>query len=440
MDYVFLKILELSMVSSVLIVAVIVLRMILSKAPKWTRYVMWIMVGLRLIIPFSVESRFSLMPKKEQLNLSTVPLTPQFSTTQQTAVIDEFDITSLLGYVWASVAVVFLLYMLISFLRIHFTIRESVLLKDNIYLCDHVSNPFVLGIIKPKIYLNSSISKKESRYIIAHEQMHIRHCDNILKPIGFFILSVHWFNPLVWVAYFLFVKDIELFCDESVVKSLGKKGKQKYSTVLLNCSTSNNMLLACPLAFAENNVKTRVKNILSYKKPAIYIVIVSVVMCIVTMVLFMTSPISAKEVDKTEVAKNHVEPQNVTEVVSTPQTQPPTVKPTEKPTQPSVDQHHDNGVSNYNTNENIVYSESQVVSRAEALKQLHRQHIDVMEEYLQRTNKELGIKGYNYSSSSNSTQEPEPKVIVWDVSPYPSSQKIDFSGNSNHNNTFDTDR
>lgn len=255
-------------------------------------------------------------------------------------------------------------YMLISFLRVRLMVRESVLYKDNVYLCDHVNSPFVLGIINPKIYLNSSMSKKDSKLIIAHERTHIRHLDNLWKPLGFVLLCVYWFNPLCWVSYFLFVKDIELFCDESVVKSLSDKDKENYSYALLSCSAGKNMVTACPLAFAENSVKTRVKNILSYKKPALYVVVISVILCVATMLMFMTSPVTAQEVEKTQavsptVAKTEKETAP-TQAQTEAETGAPTEKETQKPTESLnqiVESVRDDNDVNYNDNDVVTDSE-----------------------------------------------------------------------------------
>ncbi|MBQ8859937.1 MAG: hypothetical protein IJ015_01200 [Ruminococcus sp.] len=344
MSVLFLKILNLSVVSSFLIVAVIILRLALKHSPKWIRYVLWAMVGLRLVVPFSFESRLSILPNAQDIDSSVSTSTSYVTTTQvnsATTSVSPLDVMSILSFVWLSGVILILLYMAVSFVRVHLLVRESIKLRDNIYICDRVGSPFVLGVIKPKIYLNSSLTKRDMRYIIAHEETHIRHHDNIFKPLSFVILSLHWFNPLVWVSYFLFVKDIELFCDESVVKSFGKKGKKKYSTVLLNCSMSKNTITTCPLAFAENNVKTRVKNVLSYKKPALYIVVISVVLCVITMMLFMTSPVSAKETQKADVKPTETVTESAseapTEKPTEPPTNPPTEKPTEKPTEAPTD-------------------------------------------------------------------------------------------------------
>lgn len=363
MTLLFKQILGLSITASILIVAVVVLRIILKKAPKVVRYILWAMVGLRLLVPITVESPFSVMPSHKEVSAVSTGVSQAMNTTavevaQTTHSIGVFDI---LSYVWIFGAVIMLLYMLISFVRVRLMVRESVLYKDNVYLCDHVSSPFVLGILSPKIYLNSSISKKDSKLIIAHERTHIKHLDNLWKPLGFVLLSVYWFNPLCWLSYFLFVKDIELFCDESVVKTLSKNGKKNYSFALLSCSASKNMVTACPLAFAENSVKTRVKNILSYKKPALYVVVISVVLCVITMLMFMTSPVSAKEVEKKDVANATTTAETIKEtavettVPTVAETEAETVAPTEKPvekqTKPAVNndyRYSDNGENYHN--------------------------------------------------------------------------------------------
>ncbi len=423
MSALFLKILNLSVVSSFLIIAVIVLRAVLKNSPKWIRYVLWAMVGLRLVIPFSFESRLSLIPNMQKIDSTLPSPTTYVSNTPvlpaDTPVAQSIDVMGILSYVWLAGVVVILLYMVISFVRVHLLVRESIKLRDNIYICDRVGSPFVLGVIKPKIYLGSTLSKRDMRYIIAHEETHIKHCDNIIKPLAFVILSLYWFNPLVWVSYFLFVKDIELFCDESVVKTLGKKGKKKYSTVLLNCSMSKNTVSACPLAFAENNVKKRVKNVLSYKKPALYVVVISVVLCVITMMLFMTSPVSAKETQKAEATPTEAMTEAVTEVpteteaLTVPPTKKPTEKPTEAPTDPPVQEYYeesyydDSYYSNSNYSINNSTNESYVMAHAE--------------EYLQKLREQSLVQIYGGSNSNTPKQpaktvEKPDEIIVWDSS------------------------
>lgn len=358
MGTLFLKVLNLSVSASFLIVAVILIRMLLQKSPKWIRYILWAMVAVRLIVPFSFESRFSLLPNAQSYdstNITSDTYIPEVDTTYVVNTASHtFNVINVITAVWITGIVVMLTYMLISFIRVHRMVRESIKYEDNIYLCDYVVSPFVLGIIRPKIYLNSSMSKSESKYIIMHEQAHIRHRDNIWKPFGFVLLSVYWFNPIIWVAYFTFVKDIELFCDESVVKNLGLKRKKKYSQVLLSCSSEKNAISACPLAFAENDVIKRVKGVLSYKKPGLYVVVGSVIMCIVVMLAFMTNPVSAKDNEAVTVAPTEAQ----TEAPTDPQTEPPTEKTTEAPTDPPVEEYYEDSYYDDSYYDDSYYDDS----------------------------------------------------------------------------------
>ncbi len=326
----FTEILNLSVISSFLIFAVLVLRMLIKKAPKGIRYIFWAMVGLRLLFPFSFESRFSMLPNAQSFNTSVETSTAYVTSTSvasQQIAENNVSLSSILPYIWLGGVFVMLLYMLISFIRVRLMVREAVPYKDNIYMCDHVRSPFVLGFVNPKIYLPSSMSKREMNLVILHERTHIKHCDNIWKPLSFLLLSVYWFNPLCWVAYFLFVKDIELFCDESVTKTLSPTARKKYSYALLGFSKRQTNASACPLAFAENNVKTRVRSVLTYKKPALYVVIISVAMCVVTMLTFMSSPVSVK------VLREYNFPTSLSQVMKQVEDIAPTEPPTEKPTE-----------------------------------------------------------------------------------------------------------
>ena len=335
MSAIFTEILNLSVMASFLIFAVLVLRLLTKKAPKGVRYIFWAMVGLRLAVPFSLESRLSLLPNAQSFDASVDTSTayvPTVSAIAQQTAVDKISIADILPYIWAGGVAIMLLYMLISFVRVKLMVREAVPYKDNIYLCDHVHSPFVLGIVNPKIYLSSSMSKREMNLVINHERTHIRHGDNIWKPFAFLLLSVYWFNPLCFVAYFLFVKDIELFCDESVTKTLSRTARKKYSYALLGFSKRRMTVSACPLAFAENSVKTRVKNVLGYKKPALFVIIASVAMCVVTMVLFMSSPVSAEIVAEYKFSKTLSQVVDSVEAIAPTEepTEPPTEKPTEK--------------------------------------------------------------------------------------------------------------
>ncbi len=186
------------------------------------------------------------------------------------------------------------LYMLLSYVILARRLRERIKLRDNIWICDRIKSPFVFGIFKPQIYLLSSMSEEERKYVIAHENTHLKRLDHIWKPLGFLLLCIHWFNPFCWLAYWLFNKDIELACDESVIRELDAKGKKGYSTALLMCSSVRHSASACPLAFGENNIKQRIKCILDYKKPAVRVIVITFAACIAVAVSFMTDPLSVK--------------------------------------------------------------------------------------------------------------------------------------------------
>lgn len=339
MREVFMGILNLSIVSSFLILAVLPLRFLLRKAPKVVRYVLWAMVALRLAVPYNLESNLSIIPNARVFDQNSESSTSYISssvpdTTQSIATTQHTDVYEILGIVWLVGVVLMLIYMIVSIFIVHLMVRERVKYRDNIYRCDHIHSPFVIGVFSPKIYINSAMSDSDAKYIIAHEQMHITHRDHIFKPLGFILLCVYWFNPLCWLSYYLFSKDIELFCDESVIKTLDAQGKKEYSTVLLSCSSKKNIVTACPLAFSENDTKHRVKNVLNYKKPTVYIIIASVVLCAIVLVLFMTNPVSAQEIlPDTAVLETQPPTQAVTEAPTEPPTEKPTQKPTKKPTE-----------------------------------------------------------------------------------------------------------
>lgn len=306
MDEVFIKIFNMSLVSLWLILAVIILRLFLKKSPKWIRCVLWAMVAVRLIIPFSFESGFSLVPNAQALNESSYSSTSYISSdigdvmenlsadsVEQTE--NTFpDILAIASFVWAAGAVIMFLYMLLSYVILARRLRERIKLRDNIWICDRIKSPFVFGIFKPQIYLLFSMSEEESKYVIAHENAHLKRLDHIWKPLGFLLLCIHWFNPFCWLAYWLFNKDIELACDESVIRGLDAKGKKGYSTALLMCSSVRHSASACPLAFGENNIKQRIKCILDYKKPAVRVIVITFAACIAVAVSFMTDPLSVK--------------------------------------------------------------------------------------------------------------------------------------------------
>lgn len=310
MGEIFQKILNMSIAASWLILVVVLLRFVLKKAPKWMAVLLWGIVALRLVVPFSFESALSLIPSAETFNAYNIQYeTPTISSSILTV---NNAVNPVLGetfapnpaasvnplYVWTFVASVIwligitamLLYAVISYIRVHRSTAERVPYEGNIFLCDHVKSPFILGLVRPKIYLPSGMDAMAMEPVIAHEKAHLARRDYWWKPMGFLILTVHWFNPLCWIAYVLLCRDIELACDEKVIQQMDLDGKKQYSTALLECNTQQRLVTICPLAFGEVGVKERVKNVLNYKKPAFWIIVVAVVACAVVTVCFATNP------------------------------------------------------------------------------------------------------------------------------------------------------
>ena len=306
---IFLKIVNMSISACWIVLAIILLRFVLKKAPKWINCVLWGLAGLRLVLPFSFESVFSLIPSAE--TITKVPDSPRPQINSGVSVIDNqindylqgnyfegvtrpmgnfVDITTLLAIVWIIGIVALLIYTLVSFLRLKSKIGTAVLLRDNIYQSEAVVSPYVLGVIKPKIYLPFNMNGQDMNHVIAHERAHIRRKDHFWKPLGFLILTLHWFNPMVWLGYILLCRDIELACDAKGVKELNNEQRADYSEALLACSVNRRMIAACPLAFGEVGVKDRIKSVLNYKKPAFWIIVVAVVASIVVAVCFLTNP------------------------------------------------------------------------------------------------------------------------------------------------------
>lgn len=329
MENVFLDLFNMSINAGWLVLAILLFRLIFKKAPKSLRVVMWGLVGLRLICPFSFESVLSLIPSAEAVppemvysnssaDVSGAEIFNAIGNNQVSfdlgiqdgnVVFNEYTapdgdfinplliITYIASIVWVVGMAVMLLYTLISYLRILKNVREATPLKENIWLCDNISTPFILGIFKPRIFLPSSMSEQDMEFVVAHEKAHLKRRDHWWKPLGFALLTVYWFNPVLWVAYVLLCRDIELACDEKVIKEMGAEIKKPYSEALINCSVPRKMISACPLAFGETGVKGRIKSVLNYKKPAFWLIIVAVVICIITSVCFLTNP--QKEINLT---------------------------------------------------------------------------------------------------------------------------------------------
>ena len=310
MGELFLKTLNMSIAASWLILAVVLLRFALKKAPKWIAVLLWGVVAVRLVVPVSFESALSLIPSAETFNAHNIQYeTPAissgipavnnavnpvqgetFATNPAASVNPLYVWTFIVSVIWLIGIAAMLLYAVISYVRVRQSVGESVPYEGDIFLCDHVKSPFILGLVRPKIYLPSSMDAASMEPVIAHEKAHLTRCDHWWKPVGFLILTVHWFNPLCWIAYVLLCRDIELACDEKVIRQMDLNGKKQYSTALLEFSTGRRLVTICPLAFGEVGVKERVKNVLNYKKPAFWLIVVAIIACGVVTVCFATNP------------------------------------------------------------------------------------------------------------------------------------------------------
>lgn len=309
MAEIFQKALNMSIAAGWLILAVIALRLLLRRAPKRFRLLLWAVVGLRLALPWSIESALSLIPSAQTLPegimLERAPvldtgisalngaINPGFTaafTPELGASANPLQVLlPIAAALWMLGAAAMLLWALVSWLRLRKRVREAVRLEENVYECE-IASPFVLGLFRPRIYLPFSLENGERELVLAHERAHITAGDHIIKPLGWLLLAAHWYNPLVWLAYALFCRDIELACDERVVHSLSLSDRADYSQALLDLSRPRGGVRACPLAFGESSVKGRVKSVLSYKKPAFWLVLLAVVVCVGAAVCFLTDP------------------------------------------------------------------------------------------------------------------------------------------------------
>ena len=310
MNELFLKIINMSISASWLVLAVLILRFVLKKAPKWINVLLWGIVAIRLICPFSFESTLSLIPSAETIplnigmdttptinsgisaiNNAVNPIISQSNTPMAGASVNLLQITiGIYEYIWIFGMIALALYTAISYWRLHRKVDTAVRYKDNIFQSENVSFPFVLGIIKPRIYLPFKMNGQYLEYVVAHEQAHICRKDHWWKPLGFLLLMIHWFNPLMWLAYVLLCRDIELACDEKVIKELGNEQRGDYTQALVACSVNRRMIAACPLTFGEVGVKERVKSVMNYKKPALWVIIIAVIVCVGVAVCFLTNP------------------------------------------------------------------------------------------------------------------------------------------------------
>lgn len=312
MSWIFIKILNLSINASWLILAIILLRPLLKKAPKWITCGLWAIVAVRLLIPFSIESALSILPGSEVIPQDIVTTKTPVIHSQITAVDNTINpvmvrelapkagdsanpmqvILSVAGVVWIIGVGICLIYALISYLLLKKKVSAAVATGDGVMACDEIKTPFILGILRPVIYVPSSLSGRTLEVVLAHEKAHLLRRDHWWKPLGFLLLSVHWFNPLCLIAYILLCRDVEAACDEKVLRDRDKAFAADYSQALLDLSTSRRIITFCPLAFGESGVKGRVKGILNYRKPAFWVTLFAIVTCVIVAVYFMTSPVT----------------------------------------------------------------------------------------------------------------------------------------------------
>ncbi len=330
--------------ASVLIVVVIAIRFCLKKMPKYFRKILWGLVGIRLLVPVSLESAFSLMPKvtstQTQAAVNAAPVIDATSGIQPQQV---------LPYVWLSICVILSVYGVVSFVKLKYQISDAVLDKNNIYLSEKIDSPFVCGFIKPKIYLPYNINNETKACVLQHEMHHIKCGDHIFKAIGFLLVCVYWFNPLVWAAYFLFCKDIELACDENVIKDYTDEKRKEYASAILELGVSKVKLSACPVAFGEVGIKERVVSAVNYKKVTKAFLCLCVALCVAVALCFMTEP-KAKAVEKT--APEKTEKVSVTQAPVPTTTEPTTTQKPENVTKADKEETTKSNTSTQTKNKN----------------------------------------------------------------------------------------
>lgn len=320
MTELFYTIVNMSISAGVLVLVVLLLRLLFRKAPKWVTVLLWGLVAVRLVCPFALETSFSLMPKTEWIaestsnseentyfdsvapaHLSTDPniadsvnvyyeqiLTPQIEINRG------ISLAWALSCIWLAGVAAMLVYMLVSYITVIRRIQSTKQFRGNIYTSEFVTSPFVCGLIRPRIYLPENMTETDTGYVIAHEEAHLRRLDHLWKHLGFLLLAIHWFNPLIWLGYILLCRDVEMACDQRVIRDMDSKERADYSETLLLCSTNRHILSTCPLAFGEVGVKERIKSVLNYKKPGIWIIAAALITCGIVAVCFLTNPITVR--------------------------------------------------------------------------------------------------------------------------------------------------
>ena len=310
MATIFLSILNMSIAASWLILAVLVFRLFLKRAPKWISCLLWAFVALRLLFPFTIESIFSVIPSAKtvsteimyqneptinsginSLNQLVNPVLKENLSPSSMKSVNSLQVwTALATYLWLLGILVVLLYAGFNYYRIHRRVKASLHLRDDLWTCDEISSPFILGILRPRIYLPSGTDEKNLNVILAHEHAHLKRLDHLWKPLAFLLLSIYWFNPLLWIAYILLCRDIELACDEKVIRDMDKEERLAYSQALFSCSSHRRMIMICPLAFGEVGIKDRITSVLNYKKPAFWMLLPALLSCVFLAACFLTNP------------------------------------------------------------------------------------------------------------------------------------------------------
>lgn len=287
LEELFLNLVNLSITASYLAAAVLVLRLILGRSPRWMICLLWGMVALRLVCPISIESTFSLIPSPQ-------PLPGELLYTASQEIPDDIQTWfCFLSRIWASGTILMLFYGLISYILLYRRVMEATKLRGNIRQSESIDSPFVLGFFCPRIYVPYKIEEADLEYVLAHEQAHIRRGDHWWKPLGFVLLAVYWFHPLLWAAYMMFCRDIETACDEKVIRGMEKEGRQAYSRALLHCGVRRRSIAACPLAFGEIGVKERIKAVMDYRKPRFWVILLTFAAIGAAAVCLLTNPVGA---------------------------------------------------------------------------------------------------------------------------------------------------
>lgn len=317
MSAVFIKLLNMSITASVVAVALLLLKLIFKRLPRFVSVILWSFVAIRLILPISIDSALSLIPSgetvPESITSSSIPqinsnisfvdsaidsiLIGNFSHADTESASELQRIFDIAGYIWLVGFSLMLCYFVISHLKLAARLRESIPLENEkgVYLCDNIPSPFIFGLFRVRIYIPFSVEKADIECVIAHERAHIARRDYVWKPLAFLLLSVYWFNPILWVANIAFARDIEIATDERVIKEKGEEIKLQYSKALLNCSGDRRFITACPTAFGENAVKGRIKGVLNYKRPAFWVIALSVIIIAAVPIFFLTNPTPAEE-------------------------------------------------------------------------------------------------------------------------------------------------